>query len=79
MLMTMKVCWIVTQQGAVPTVTVNSTAPFTGTVNPSIPTSGVGTRVILEAFMPIFSWPLLIGCSLGYHHALGSCKPYDPS
>ena len=54
MLMTMKVCWIVTQQGAVPTVTVNSTAPFTGTANPSIPTSGVGTRVILEAFMPIF-------------------------
>jgi len=35
-------------------VTINPAAPFTGTADPSIPMRGVGTRVILEAFMPIF-------------------------
>jgi len=49
-----KVCWRVTQQGAVPIVTINPSAPFISTADPSIPMRGVGTIVILKASMPIF-------------------------
>jgi len=49
-----KVFWRVTQQGAVPIMTINLVAPFTGTADPSIPMRGVDTRVILEASMPMF-------------------------
>jgi len=42
----MKFCWIVTQQGAVPIVTINSTALFSGIADLSIPMRGVSTEYI---------------------------------
>jgi len=58
----MKFCWIVTQQGAVPIVTINSTALFSGIADLSIPMRGVSTEYIyIRVWSEIY---IKVGCFL---------------
>jgi len=64
----MKFCWIVTQQGAVPIVTINSTALFSGIADLSIPMRVVSTEYIyIYIYIYIRVWSeiyIKVGCFL---------------